>query len=70
MTRIERAFARAKADNRAAFIPYLTAGFPDRQRFMEAASALLDLADALDLGLPFSDPLGDGPVIQRASEVA
>lgn len=70
MTRLEQAFARAKADNRAAFIPYLTAGFPDRQRFVEIASALLDVADALELGLPFSDPLGDGPAIQRASEAA
>jgi len=70
MTRLEQAFARAKADHRAAFIPYLTAGFPDRQRFVEIASALLDVADALEIGLPFSDPLGDGPAIQRASEAA
>lgn len=70
MSRIEQAFARAKAENRAAFIPYLTAGFPDEAKFIEHASMLLTLGDVLEVGLPYSDPLGDGPTIQRSSEHA
>jgi tryptophan synthase alpha chain len=68
--RIAAAFARCRADGRAAFVPYLTAGFPDGPRSLAAARTLLQHADLLELGLPFSDPLGDGPTIQRASEVA
>jgi tryptophan synthase alpha chain len=68
--RLRAAFARAAGAGRAAFVPYLTAGFPDRQRSEAAARALLAHADVLELGLPYSDPLGDGPTIQRASEVA
>jgi tryptophan synthase alpha chain len=68
MSRIEAAFARAKTERRAAFIPYLTAGFPDEERFLDVALGLLEHADLLEVGLPYSDPLGDGPTIQRASE--
>ena len=64
------AFQRAKAEGRAALIPYLTAGFPSREGFLEAVREVLPYADLLEIGLPYSDPLGDGPVIQRASEVA
>lgn len=70
MSRIDRAFATARAENRAAFVPYLTAGFPDRARFASAAESLLAHADVLEVGLPYSDPLGDGPTIQRSSEKA
>lgn len=68
MSRIEAAFARAKDENRAAFVPYMTAGFPNEETFLELAGGLLELGDVLEVGLPYSDPLGDGPTVQRASE--
>lgn len=70
MSRIDRAFSAARADGRAAFVPYLTAGFPDADGFRSAAGTLLRYADVLEVGLPYSDPLGDGPTIQRSSERA
>ena len=71
MSRIAEAFARAKAEGRGGFIPFVTAGDPD----LETTRALLiELARAgatvIELGVPFSDPMADGPVIQRASERA
>jgi len=68
--RVLAAFDRAAAEGRAALVTYLTAGFPDAERSLAAAQALARHADLIELGLPFSDPLGDGPTIQRASEVA
>ncbi len=68
MGRIEYAFRQAKTEGRAAFVPYLTAGFPDETAFLEHARGLLEVADVLEVGLPYSDPLGDGPTIQRSSE--
>jgi tryptophan synthase alpha chain len=70
MNRIQTAFSTAKDESRAAFIGYLPAGFPTREAFLERATELLRFADVLEIGLPYSDPLGDGPTIQRASEVA
>lgn len=70
MSRIAAAFAAAAADDRAALVAYLPGGFPDEARFLKAATAVLEHADLLEVGVPFSDPLGDGPVIQRAGEAA
>lgn len=70
MSRIDTAFAQARDRNAAAFVPYLTAGFPDGESFLRHAETLLSHADLLEVGLPFSDPLGDGPTIQRSSERA
>ncbi len=64
------AFARAKAEGRAALIPYVMAGYPSRGADLEMVKQVLPYADLLEVGLPYSDPLGDGPVIQRASEQA
>ena len=61
----------ARARGRKLLVPYLTAGFPDRKRCAEALVGLADAgADAIELGVPFSDPLADGPVIAAASEQA
>lgn len=70
VARVRAAFDRAAAEGRAAFVPYLTAGFPDAERALAAGLTLARHADLLEVGLPFSDPLGDGPTIQRASEAA
>lgn len=68
MGRIKQAFDKAKEENRAAFVPYLTAGFPTEDSFVEQALDLLEVADLLEVGLPYSDPLGDGPTIQKSGE--
>jgi tryptophan synthase alpha chain len=70
MNRIQTAFDRAKSESRAAFVGYLPAGYPTRTDFLTHATKLLEFADILEIGLPYSDPLGDGPTIQKASEAA
>lgn len=65
---LARAFARARVDRRAAFIPYITAGDPDLAATEDLARALAAAgADILELGVPFSDPIADGPVNQAAA---
>jgi tryptophan synthase alpha chain len=69
--RIGRAFENARRECRGAFVPFLTSGFPDLVESDRLASALCEEgADALELGVPFSDPIADGPVIQRTTEAA
>jgi len=71
MSRLEDAFARKKAQGRAAFVPYITAGDPDlpaTKLFVETLVAAG--ADVVELGVPFSDPMADGPVNQRSAERA
>ena len=65
--RITEVFARSAAENRAALIGYLPAGFPTVDGAIEAARAMAAHgADLIEIGLPYSDPLMDGPVIQEA----
>ena len=71
MTRIGAAFQRARLENRAAFIGYLTAGDPSADATVRMAGALDAAgADILELGVPFSDPIADGPVLQRSAQRA
>jgi tryptophan synthase alpha chain len=71
MGRIERAFARRKAEGRKVFVAYLTAGDPDLETTEELALVLKAAGvDILEIGVPFSDPTADGPVIQAASQRA
>jgi tryptophan synthase alpha chain len=67
VSRIQAAIARRLAQGRRAFVPYLTAGHPDPETTRAAALALAGIgATALELGIPFSDPVADGPVLARA----
>jgi len=69
--RIAAAFARARAEGRAALIAYVVAGYPDADTSFRIALAAADNgADLLEVGLPYSDPLADGATLQRASGVA
>jgi len=71
MSRIADAFARIRSEQRAGLVTYTTAGDPDLPRSAEILRALDRAgADLLEVGVPFSDPLADGPVIQRATERA
>jgi tryptophan synthase alpha chain len=70
-TSIEAAFAAARADGRAALMPYMMGGFPDQETATDVAQAYADAgADLIELGVPFSDPLADGPVIHAADTAA
>jgi tryptophan synthase alpha chain len=71
VSRIAEAFARLKEEGRGGFIPFITAGDPDLETTRELLIALARAgATIIELGVPFSDPMADGPVIQRASERA
>jgi tryptophan synthase alpha chain len=69
--RIQAVFEQAKREGRAAFMPYHAMGYPDRQTAIEVVVALADVgADMFEIGIPFSDPLADGPTIQEATYMA
>jgi len=64
---LSRAWSTLRADGRRALIPYLTAGYPTRESSIAALRAADEVADILEVGVPFSDPLADGPTIQRST---
>ena len=69
--RIQAAFARTRSERRAALMPYFTLGYPDGETSLEVVTALAAAgADLIELGVPFSDPLADGPVIQHSTQTA
>jgi tryptophan synthase alpha chain len=71
LSRIERIFHDRRAEGRAALVPYVTSGFPEPGTTLPLLHALVDAgADVIELGIPFSDPLADGPTIQRSSWTA
>ena len=71
MNRYEEAFKKAKARRESALIPFAVAGDPGPDEFLEAIKAYVDGgADVLEIGYPFSDPVADGPVNQRAAQRA
>ncbi|MDR3159878.1 MAG: tryptophan synthase subunit alpha [Zoogloeaceae bacterium] len=71
MPRIQQTFERLAKEGRKALIPFITAGFPRVELTVPLMRALAEAgADVIELGVPFSDPMADGPTIQRASEKA
>lgn len=70
-SRLEGMFARARAEGRSVLLPYLTAGLPTADDSVELFVAMADAgADGFEVGIPYADPLMDGPVIMRAGEIA
>ncbi|RJX34850.1 MAG: tryptophan synthase subunit alpha [Desulfarculus sp.] len=68
---IKEAFAAARGQGRCAFLPFVTGGYPDPELCLELMQTLDQAgADLIEVGVPFSDPLADGPVIQRSSQLA
>jgi len=66
--RLEETFARLKAEGRTGFVAFLTVGYPDVESTLRIVPALIEGgADVIELGIPFSDPLAEGPTIQKAS---
>lgn len=66
-SRLAPAWATLRARKRTALIPYLTAGYPSTEASLAALRAADEVADILEVGVPFSDPLADGPTIQRST---
>ena len=68
---LARRFAQLRRDGRCALVPYVTAGHPDAGRSVELLRGLEHAgADVVEVGVPFSDPMADGPIIQASSQVA
>ena len=68
--RLKRALARDVGKGNPAVVAYVTAGFPEPREFLRVLRAVSSAADAIEIGVPFSDPMADGVTIQRSSQVA
>jgi tryptophan synthase alpha chain len=69
-TQIQSAFAHTRQQRRAALMPYFTLGYPDIDTSLDIITAVAEYSDLLELGIPFSDPLADGPTIQHSTQKA
>ena len=67
---ISAAIRKAREAGRPAIVGYLTAGFPTKESFAKNLSAVASVADVIEVGVPFSDPMADGTTVQRSSRVA
>ena len=71
MSLLSELFIRTRAENRAALIGYLPAGFPNQEMSIKVIKAMIEGGvDAVEIGFPYSDPVMDGPIIQEAAETA
>jgi tryptophan synthase alpha chain len=68
--RITAAITAANKDGRPALVPFITAGYPQPDEFIETLKSIAAIGDVVELGVPFSDPMADGMTIQRSSFVA
>jgi tryptophan synthase alpha chain len=69
-TQIEAAFRQAHETRTAALMPYFTLGYPDIETSLDIIEAMAEHGDLIELGVPFSDPLADGPTVQHSTQVA
>ena len=65
--RISAALKGANAAGRVGLVSYITAGYPDKDKFIETLRSIASVAEVVEVGVPFSDPMADGVTIQRAS---
>ena len=71
MTKLDEVLAATRSEGRAALVGYLPVGFPSREGCLRAVRTMVEAGcDIVEVGLPFSDPVMDGPTIQAASETA
>lgn len=71
MNRITKTIREAQKNNKKVFIPFITAGYPKRESMIDILTALSEGgSDIIEIGIPFSDPIADGPVIQSSSQAA
>ena len=68
--RISDAILRARQAGRVGLVPFMTAGYPDKDRFIATLKEVASAGDVVEVGVPFSDPLADGVTIQRSSHAA
>ena len=68
--KIGAAIRQANDDGRAALVPFITAGYPRTDAFIDTLRQVASVGDVVELGVPFSDPMADGMTIQRSSVVA
>jgi tryptophan synthase alpha chain len=67
---ISETIRKARSGGRPALVAYITAGFPQRETFLQQLAAVADAADVVEIGVPFTDPMADGTTIQRSSRAA